>query len=186
MPDPLQVLPVELWQSVLLNLPLLWSQIHLCNEEDEMALVFTFLHLSKGSPLHVDIQTVLPITGSLELIAEHSSRVRTISIGPGVSNNITALHTEQWKRAASFTLASLLNGLLPSDIKHTSCLGNTFRDNGQWYYSVILMHFTMDTSAYQRNRIVHTDSSDKQRTFRLWEGYIGKCVTRYSEQLKMS
>jgi hypothetical protein len=202
MPDPLQVLPVELWsqciqlaidgqragplkflmvsghwQGVLLNLPLLWSQIHLCNEEDEMALVSTFLYLSKRSPLHVDIQTVLPTTSSLELIAEHSSRVRTISIRPGASNTMTALYMEQWTRAASFTLASLLNGLQPSDLNHTSCFGNTFRDNDQWCYSVTLMHFTTETRVYEQTRVDYTDLPGMQRSFYLWEDHIARCVT---------
>jgi hypothetical protein len=202
MPDPLQVLPLELWswciqlaidgqragplefimvsrrwERVVLDTPLLWGQIHLCNDEDEMALVSTFLHLSKRSPLHVDIQTVLPTTGSLELIAEHSSRVRTTSIRPGASNTMTALYTKQWTRAASFTLASLLDGLLPSDMKYTCCFGNTFRDNGQWYYSVILMRFTTETRARERNRIVHTDLPGIQRFSCLWEEHITRYVT---------
>jgi hypothetical protein len=199
MPDPLQVFPLELWswciqlaidgqragplefimvsrrwQSVLLDSPFLWSQIYLNNEEDEMALVSTFLCLSKRSPLHVDIMTVLPTMSSLELIAQHSSRVRTISIRPGPSNNITALYTKQWKQAASLTLASLLPGILPSDVKSTRCFGNTFCDNDQWYYSVILMHFTTGTRVHERNRIVHTDT---QRSFYLWEEHIARCVT---------
>jgi hypothetical protein len=205
MPDPLQVLPVELWswciqlaidgeragplqflmvsrhwESTLLDLPLLWSQIHLHNEEDEMALVSTFLHLSKSSPLHVDILTVLPTTSGLVLIAEHSSRIKTISIRPGASNTMTALYMEQWKRVASFAMASLLTGLLPSDIKHTSCFGNTFRGDDQWYYNVILIHFTMEARVHERNRIVHTDLPDIQRSFCLWEEYIARCVTQYS------
>jgi hypothetical protein len=202
MPDPLQVLPLELWswciqlaidgqrtgplefimvsrrwERVVLDTPLLWNQIHLCNEEDEMALVSTFLHLSKRSSLHVDIQTVLPSTGSLELIAAHNSRVRTISIRPGASNTMTALYMEQWTRAASFTLASLLNRLPPSHIKRTSCFGNTFRDNGQWYYSVILMQFTTETRVHERNRIDYTELPGMQRSFCLWEGHIARCVT---------
>jgi hypothetical protein len=172
------------WQSTLLDLPVLWTRIYLHNGEDEMALVSTFLHLSKMSPLHVDVQTVLPTTSSLELIAEHSSRVKKISIRPGVSNTMTALYTEQWQRAASFTMASLLNGLLPSDIKHTSCFGNTFRENDQWYYSVILMHFTTEARVPERNRIVHTNPSDMQSSFRLWEEHVARCVTQYSSPWK--
>jgi hypothetical protein len=196
MPDPLQVLPLELWisciqlaidgqragplefimvsrqwGSAVLDSPVLWTQIHLQNEEDEMALVSTFLHLSKSSPLYVDIQTILPTTTSLELIAGHSYRIKTISIRPGASNTITALYTEQWELAASFTMTSLLNGLLPSDIKYTRCFGNTFRENDRWYYSVILMQFTIE----ERNRIVHVDSSDMQMSFCLWEEHITRC-----------
>jgi hypothetical protein len=199
MPDPLQVLPLELWswciqlaidgqrngplefimvsrrwQSTLLDSPVLWNQIYLHNEEDEMALVSTFLHLSKGSPLHVEILTVLPTTSSLELIAKHSSRVRTISIRPGASNTMTALYMEQWTRAASFTMATLLNGRLPSNIKHTSCFGNTFCDNGQWYYSVILMHCTMET------RVDRTVYTDMHRLYCLWEEHIARYVAQYS------
>jgi hypothetical protein len=205
MSDPLRKLPLELWswciqlaidgqrtgplefmmvsrrwQSTLLNSPVLWTQIHLHNEEDEMALVSTFLHLSKRSPLHVEIMTVLPTTSDLELIAEHSSRIRTISIRPGASNTITALYTERWKRAASLTMATLLIGQLPSDIIYASCFGNTFRDNDQWYYSVILMHFTMETRVYERDRIVHTELPDMQRLYCSWEEHIARCVTQYS------
>jgi hypothetical protein len=160
------------WQSTLLDSPVLWTRIYLHNEEDEMALVSTFLHLSKKSPLHMEILTVLQTTSSLELIAEHSSRIRTISIRPGASSTITTLYTEQWKRAASFTMTSLLNGLLPSDVKYASCFGNTFHDNDQWYYSVILMHFTMETRVH-----VHTDSPNMQRSICLWEEHIARCVT---------
>jgi hypothetical protein len=209
MPDPLQVLPLELWsrcmqlaidgqragplefimvsrrwESILLGLPVLWSRIYLCNEEDEMALVSTFLHLSKESPLHLEILTVLPTTSSLELLAEHSPRIRTISIRPGASNTMTALYTEQWKRAASFAMASLLNGLLPSDIKHSFCFGNTFPANGQWYYSVILMHFTMEARVHEQNHIVHTNLPDIQWTFGMWGEHIARCVTRRSSHRK--
>jgi hypothetical protein len=205
MPDPLQKLPLELWswciqlaidgqragplefimvsrrwESIVLDSPVLWTQIHLNNEEDEMALVSTFLQLSKRCPLHVDILTELPTTSSLVLIADHSFRIRTISIRPGASNTITALYTEQWRRTASFTMTSLLNGLLPSDIKCTRCFGNTLRDKGQWYYSVILMHFTMAARVHGRNHIVHTDLPDIQRTFGLWGEHIARCVTRHS------
>jgi hypothetical protein len=205
MPDPLQKLPLELWswciqlaidgqrtgplefimvsrrwQSRLLDSPVLWSQIYLHNEADEMALVSTFLRLSQKSPLHVEIMTVLPTRSSLELIAVHSFRIRTVSIRPGASNPITALYTEQWKQAASLTMATLLNGPLPSAIKYASCFGNTFRDNDQWYYSVILMHFTMETQVHERDRIVHADDMDMQRLYCLWEEHIARCVTQYS------
>jgi hypothetical protein len=189
MPDPLQVLPLELWtwciqlaidgqragplqfmrisrcwESALVDSPVLWTQIHLHNDEDEMARVFIFLRLSKRSPLHLDIQTELRTTSTLKLIAEHSSRIRTISIRPGASNTMTMLYTEQWKQAASLTMATLLNGLLPSDIKHTSCFGNTFCDNDRWYYSVVLIQFTIETRVHQRNRTVHTDLPDMERS----------------------
>jgi hypothetical protein len=205
MPDPLQKFPLELWswciqlaidgqrtgplefimvsrrwQSTLLDSPLLWTRIYLHNGEDEMALVSTFLHLSKRSPLHVEILTGLPTMSSLELIAEHSSRIRTISIRPGASNTMAASYAEQWTQAASFTMATLLNGLLPSDIKHTSCFGNTFCDNDQWCYSVIHMHFTMETPVHQRNRTVHTDLADMKRSIDLWEGHITRCVVKSS------
>jgi hypothetical protein len=199
MPDPLQKLPLELWswciqlaidgqrtgplefimvsrrwQNILLDSPVLWTRIYLHNEEDEMALVSTFLHFSKRSPLHVEIMTVLPTTSSLELIAEHNSRIRTISIRPGASNTMTAAYTEQWIQAASFTMASLLAGLLSLDIKHTSCFGNTFRDNDRWHYSVILMHITLEASVHEQNRIVHTDLPDMQRAVCLWEEHIAR------------
>jgi hypothetical protein len=142
-----------------------------------MALVSTFLHLSKRSPLHVEILTGLPTMNSLGLIAEHSARIRTISIRPGASNDMAALCTEQWQRAASIAMTSLLAGLLPPDIKHTSCYGNAFHDNNQWSYSVILMHFTM---VHERNRIVHTELPDMQMLCCLWEEHIARCVTQCS------
>jgi hypothetical protein len=168
MPDPLHVLPTELWslcielaiagrvagplefltvsrqwERFLLNSPPLWTQICIQNGEDELARISLFLLLSKQSPLHVDVMTELSTVESLRLIAEHISRVRTISIRPGVSNTVEGLRTDQWKRAAVYVLESLSNGKLLSDVESHTCYGITIWDGSQWYYHVILMQFTV-------------------------------------------
>ena len=76
-----------------------------------MARITTFLHLSQQSALHVDVMTVLPTVDSLRLVAEHISRVRMISIRHSASDTFTALHAEQWKRAAAYILEILSNGM---------------------------------------------------------------------------
>jgi hypothetical protein len=168
MPDPLQVLPNELWSlciefaiagklagpleyfmvsrdwgSALIDSPSLWTQIYIQNGEDEIARISTFLLLSKQSPLHVDVMTELPTVEGLRLVAEHISRVRTISIRPGASNTVESLQADQWKRAAAYVLESLSNGKLLSDVESPTCYGITIWDGSQWYYHVILMQFTV-------------------------------------------
>src|ERR1700728_4404589 len=68
-------------------------------EKNEIARISNFLRLSKQCQLHVDVMTVLHTADSLRLVAEHISRVRTISIRPGPSDTFTALQGEQWKLA---------------------------------------------------------------------------------------
>jgi hypothetical protein len=188
MPDPLQALPNELWSlciefaiagksagpldfimvsrhwgRLLLNSPSLWTQIYIQNGEDEIARIFTFLHLSKQSPLHIDIMTVLPTVDSLRLVAEHISRVRTISIRPGKSDTFTALHARHWKLAASFVLETLSNGMQLSDIESPLCFGVTICGDDQWYYHVIFLQFTVAA------RVAGADELS-----RLWEDHIAK------------
>jgi len=168
MPDPLRELPNEVWSlciefaiagsvtgpldfvmvsphwgRVLFNSPSLWTQIYIQNGEDEIARVFTFLHLSKQSPLHIHVMTVLPAVDSLRMVAEHISRVKTISIRPGASDIFTASRAEQWKRAAAYILETLSNGMRLSDVESPACFGFTIRADGQSYYHVIFLQFTV-------------------------------------------
>jgi hypothetical protein len=168
MPDPLKVLPNELWsmcielaivgrlagplefttvsrhwEGVLVGSPSLWTQIYIQNGEDEMARVSTFLDLSKQCPLHVDVMTVLPAMDSLRLVAEHISRVRTIAIRPGASETVTASHAEQWRQTAASFLEILSNGMQLSDVESPACYGVTIWDDEELYYHVILMQFTV-------------------------------------------
>jgi hypothetical protein len=134
---PLEFLGVSRrWGSVLLDTPSLWNQIYVENGEDEIARISTFLHLSGGCSLHVDIMTALPTMDSLALIANHISRVTTVSIRPSLADTVTASHMEQWKRAASRILEVLSNGLL--DVKDASCFGISLRENNELYYCIIL------------------------------------------------
>jgi hypothetical protein len=181
MSDPLRKLPNELWSlcikfaiigratgpldfitvsrhwgSALLDSPSLWTQIYIQNGEDEMARISLFLHLSKQCQVHVDIMTVLPTVDSLRLVAEHISRVRTISIRPGASHSVTALHATQWKLAAAHILESLLNRLQLYDVESSACYGVTVLDDGQWCYHVILMEFTIAARASRTDALNHT------------------------------
>ena len=168
MPDPLHGLPNELWTlciefaiagrlagplefimvsrhwgKALLESPSLWTQIYVQDGEDEIARISTFLHLSQQCQLHIDVMTILPTVDSLRLIAEHISRVRTISIRPSAADTATELHAKQWKRVAAYVLESLSNGTKPSEVESPMCFGIAICDDGQWYYHVILMRFTI-------------------------------------------
>jgi hypothetical protein len=168
MPDPLQVLPTEIWilcmgfaidgrlagplefitvsqhwQSALLNSPALWTQIYIQNGEDEITRISTFLLLSKQCELHIDVMTVLPTVDSLRLVAGHISRVRTISIRPGASDTSTALQAEQWRRVATYVLEILSNGVQLSDVESPVCHGVTIWGGDRLCYHVILMQFTV-------------------------------------------
>jgi hypothetical protein len=205
MPDPLVVLPYELWllcisfaiggrlsgplellmvsspwATLLLNSPSLWTQIYIQNGEDEMARIATFLYFSKRRSLHVDIMTVLPTIASLQLIAEDISRVATISIRPGELDNNAAFPAEQWKEAASNILSTLFNGRLPPDVEDNPCFGISFRENDQWYYHVILMQFTaavIITSGHDQNGTIFANLSNTETCFRRWEEYIARCAS---------
>jgi hypothetical protein len=176
MPDPLRVLPNNLrsmciefaiagtlagpldfimvsrhWEHFLLNSPSLWTQIYIQNGEDELARISTFLHLSKQRKLHVDVMTVLRTVDSLRLVAEHISRVRTISIRPGASDTFTVFHSMLWRRTATYILDILSNGMQLSDVDAPACYGVTLRDNELFYYHAILIQFTVAASVASVN-----------------------------------
>jgi hypothetical protein len=160
---PLEFLTVSRqWEGFLLNSPSLWTRIYIQNGEDEIARISTFLLLSKQSPLHVDVMTELPTVEGLRLVAEHISRVRTISIRPGASNAVEGLQADQWKRAAAYVLESLSNGKLLSDVESHTCYGITIWDGSRWYYHVILMQVTV------------ANTEERNCT---WEDHIAKYAT---------
>jgi hypothetical protein len=168
---PLEFIMVSMhWGRLLFNSPSLWTRIYVQNGEDEMARISTFLYLSKQSPLHIDIMTVLPTVDNLRLVAEHISRVRTISIRPGASDTVTGLHTKQWKLAASCILATLLNGTQLCDVESSSCFGVDLWDDEQSYFHVILMQFTVVARAASSHEPNHT-----------WEEHIARWayIARY-------
>jgi hypothetical protein len=175
---PLELLMVSTrWATLLVNSPSLWTQIYVQNGEDEMAQISAFLHLSKRYSLHVDIMTVLPTTASLQLIAENISRVATISIRPGASDNNTVFPIVQWKRVVSNILSILSNGRLPPDVEDNPCFGISFRENDQWHYRAILMQFTTAvtvTGNDEQNGIGSADLSDIVSCFRKWEEYMAR------------
>jgi hypothetical protein len=131
------------WAAVLLNSSSLWTQIYIQNVEDEIARISTFLHLSKQFKVHADVMTMLPTVASMRLVAEHVSRVRTISIRPGTSGTLTALHAEQWTRGAAYILEILSNGMWLSDVESPTCLGVTIWNGMQAYCHVVRMQFTV-------------------------------------------
>jgi len=194
MPDPLQALPTELWSlciefaiagrlagplelimvsqswgSALLDSPSLWTQIYIQNGEDEISRISTFLHLSRQCALHIDVRTVLPTVDSLRLVTGHISRVKTISIMPGASHTVTALHARQWKGAAAYVLESLSNGMQLSEVESPGCIGVAICDSGQWYYHVIILYFTVAA----RVASAHEPS-------RMWENYLAKYASLVS------
>jgi hypothetical protein len=162
---PLDYIMVSMhWGRLLFDSPSLWTRIYVQNGEDEMARISTFLYLSKQSPLHIDIMTVLPTVDNLRLVAEHISRVRTISIRPGAPDTVTGLlHTKQWELAASCILATLLNGMQLCDLESSSCFGVHLWNDARSYFHVILMQFIVATRVASSHELNHT-----------WEGHIGR------------
>ena len=172
---PLPLLLVsKRWERLLFETPALWTQIHIQNGEDELARICTFLHFSKECPLHLEIMTPLPNMDYLQPVAMHISRVATISIRPGLSDRDTPLHMEQWKRVASPILAKLSNGILPPDVKDTSCSGVSLRHDNQLYYCVLLMQFEMAQT------IASIDKPDSNTIIEpleaAWEVHVERCV----------
>jgi hypothetical protein len=161
---PLEFITVSRdWESALLDSPSLWTEIYIQNGEDEIARISTFLHLSKQCKLHVDVMTVLPTVDNLRLVGEHISRVTTISIRPGALDTFTALHAKHWRRTAGYVLESLSNGMHLSEVEPPIESSIICRDDGQWYYHVILLHFTMAA------RVAKSDDHN-----RMWEDHLTK------------
>jgi hypothetical protein len=188
MPDPLQLLPTELWVlcmefavagrvagplefimvsrdwgGALLDLPSLWTQIYIQNGEDEIARISAFLYLSKECQLHVDVTTVLPTADNLRLVGEHISRVRTILIRPGALDTFTPSHAKHWGRTAAYVLESLSNGMHLAEVEPPIECRVTRRDDSRWYYHVILLHFTVAA------RVAKCDKLD-----RMWDCHLTK------------
>jgi len=159
------------WERLLLETPTLWTQVYIQNGEDEIARISTFLHLSTGSSLHVEIMMPLPDMDCLQPIATHISRVATISIRPpSLSYRDTSLHMDQWEKAAACVLAKLSNGIVPSDVKQTSCLGVSLRQDYPLYNCVFLMKFEMGPAmakADQPDSSIGTESPEAA-----WEDHI--------------
>lgn len=203
MPDPLTVLPNEIWiicmekvidgqvngpleymlvsttwERLLVDAPSLWTQIYIHNGEDETARISTFLYLSQGCSLYVDIiPTAHPDMSSMQAIAENIPRVTAMSIRPGPSKSITALEMDQWKQSSSYNLAKLFNSLTPDDVDRTSCYGFNLRENGQLYYRVVLMQFTMVTRIagnHRQNGFFAADLSHIWPYFHHWQKYIAR------------
>jgi hypothetical protein len=175
---PLELLAVSRrWDRALLDCPSLWNQIYVENGEDEIARISTFLYLSRGCSLHVDIMTALPDTmDSLQLIANQISRVSTISIRPSVSDTVTSSQMERWKHTASHILEVLGND--PLDVKSASCFGISLRENDEMYYCIALMQFTMVNTVNNASTQTSIASAGLPATtyLRKWE----EQVTRYA------
>jgi hypothetical protein len=206
MPDPLTELPYDLWvwcvglavhdqpagplefimvsvgwQKELLHSPALWNKIYIQNDEDEMARICTFLHLSGSSPLDLYITTMLPATDSLHLIEPYLSRVRTISIMPKTPHPPTTSHAEQWKRAASNIMTAFTDRLVPWNASNYSCSGRRIGSYTEVYH-VAVMQFLI---SYSETKLASTKSqiqddypnlSEEHKLFWIWENYITRCV----------
>jgi hypothetical protein len=160
------------WRSALLNSPSLWTQIYIQNGEGEIARISTFLQVSKQCQLHIDIMTGFPSVISLRLVAEHISRVRTISIRPGPSDTFRTLQAEQWNRTAAHILDILSNGMQLSNVEPPECFGVTIWGDGQLYYRVILLQFTIAATVDEPNR--------------MWENMIAKYALFVSDLVHSS
>jgi hypothetical protein len=209
MPDPIDVLPYELWIScitlaisgleagplellavsrrwerLLLDTPSFWSHIYVLNGEDEIARISVFLYFSRGCSLHVDIMTALPSMDGLQLVANQISRVATISIRPCASDTVTALCMERWIQVASYILEKLSNDPLASDVKDTSCFGISLWEHDRLYYCVVLMQFTMVTTGNTSNEKIYNTSAElpAMAHFLTWEEHL----TRYALMLLSS
>lgn len=204
MPDPLQFLPNELWtlclqnvvegqpngplelimvsrhwEALIIHSPSLWSQIYIQNGDDEMARISTFLLLSKDLPLRIDVMTVVPKTDGLRLIARNVSRITSISIRPGgVFNGDMASSLVLWKESASYILATVFHGQLPSHVEDTSCLGISLPENDQLHYQVIQMSFRMSAKETddQPSRSFSPASAEMRTYTRMWDEHISRCI----------
>jgi hypothetical protein len=164
------------WESLLLRTPSLWSQVYIQNGEDELARISAFLCFSQNHSLHVDIMTVLPNMDSVQLIARDISRVATILIRPGASEAITYLYMTQWKRSASYILATLYSlppPLVLSDGDHTQCTGISMNEKDQHFYWVFLMQLTTRTSRnHDPFHRVSVKPSDDMKYYHMWDEHI--------------
>jgi hypothetical protein len=184
---PLELLAVSRrWAGVLLDTPSLWNQIYIENGEDEMARIATFLRLSRGCSLHVDIMTALPNLDSVQLIVDHISRVSTISIRPSAADTVTALDMQLWEEAASRILGRLSNG--PVAVKDSSCFGISLRENQELYYCVVLMRFTMENTVKGTNMqdSITCDGLPAITYPETWEERITRCAFSFIEELSLN
>jgi hypothetical protein len=158
----------------------LWSHIWIQNDEDEMARIWIFLHLSGHRPLELLITTVLPTTNGLQLIKPHLSRVKTILIRPLLPHPLNSLHEEQWRQAASIVMATFSDALTPWNATDYSCSGwRIGTDPG--VYHIAAMQFllscpdtTLDSTDGQL-RDSSTGLSEWER-FCVWKNYISRCA----------
>lgn len=202
MPDPLDTLPPEIWdqciemaidgqqagpleltmvsthwQNLLINVPSLWRQIYIQNEEDEFARISTFLHLSKGRPLSVYITTGIAPMSALKLVSAEFRRITNISITSHTRDTPGARSVEHWKNAASDILATLFNGLMPSDMIKTPCFGISLRENNQPYYHVVHMQFIVKIStASMEERRRMACKNDPKGYFITWKQHIESVI----------
>jgi hypothetical protein len=169
------------WQRELPRSPFLWSQIWIQNDEDEVARIWTFLHLSGHIPLDVHITTVLPNTDHLQLIKPHLSRVRTISIRTKPPHPLTNSYADQWKRVASNTMATFSDRVTPWNATDYSCSGWGIYADPTVYHVTVMQFFISSVedkqaSTNRRSRKDFIKSSEEEKRFCIWENY----VTRYA------
>ncbi|KIM22139.1 hypothetical protein M408DRAFT_28948 [Serendipita vermifera MAFF 305830] len=179
---PLELLTVsKSWYTLFINSPLLWTDVFLENSEDELARVWTFLHLSRDSPLHIHIRTMIPSNESLELLYPHRPRIKVISIMPGYHIEIPTSPTYwgQWRRSTSYILMTFFDDLTPSDVEHTYA-GSLRGPQGEYYVSFIQLNIKYPpakrvlTRRQLRNRI--DERTEKNKLLLRWEQHIHSAI----------
>ncbi|KIM28043.1 hypothetical protein M408DRAFT_24069 [Serendipita vermifera MAFF 305830] len=196
MPDPLRVLPSEIWSYCLefalykrpagplelmavshawdvflLTSSILWRHIYIRNGEDETARVQTFLELSTNYPLDIDITTILPDVKVLHLLEPHLPRVHTIAIRPFKPHLITAIYGEQWRQSVAYILTQSFPRLKPHDLKDSHCSLRVLWGTYPLQQHVAVMRFETKNNygSDQRNPRFPTNALP---SIRVWEEHI--------------
>ncbi|KIM24209.1 hypothetical protein M408DRAFT_242779 [Serendipita vermifera MAFF 305830] len=178
---PLELLTVsKSWYTLFINSPLLWTDVFFENSEDELARVWTFLHLSRDSPLHIHIRTMIPSNESLGLLYPHRPRIRVISIMPGYHIKIPTSPTYwgQWRRSTSYILMTFFDELMPSDVENTYA-GSLRGPQGEYYVSFIqltLRHPVKRVYARRQPRSRTNERTEKNRLLLGWEQHIHSAI----------
>lgn len=181
---PLELLTVsKSWYMLIVDSPLLWTNVFLENSEDEASRVWTFLYLSTDSPLHIHIRTILPSNHSLELLHPHRSRIKTISIMPGYHTKIPTLsmYWDQWKWSTSYILTNFFDELTPSELENSHA--ESFRGaHGEYFISSL--QFTLRGSSLEtvfpeeqsQNRV--DEKTEGAGLIDIWERHIHSMIQR--------
>jgi hypothetical protein len=146
MPDPLAILPYEIWNRCiglairhepegpfelslvsrtwrreLFDSPDLWCRIWVGYESLEMARIETSLRLSGSHLIHVYVyvETHTDVTNRLHQFERHLSRIKRIRIFPAIPTEASG---SRWEAAAK-VMSAFSNQFTPSHIRQFWCKG---------------------------------------------------------------